>query len=225
MVEVVGGVAAHAKPLHHRPRAAIRHACKRDDFAEGHLFEAERKRRPSRLGRIAVTPGRPRQPPTDLHSRHEARLEPGHGEPGETNELARRPQLKRPKPKPVRLEPSLDPLNQHVTLPPTQRPRKVLHDHRISIHRSKGPQILRQPPPKLKPRSLQRWPGGSGASPQNTQEQLPLLVLGGGTRSPLAHAYRPMLCWYSVKPIPEQTAAMIQKRSMILVSDQAIISK
>ena len=28
-----------------------------------------------------------------------------------------------------------------------------------------------------------------------------------------------------MKPIPEQTAAMIQKRSMILVSDQAIISK
>ena len=35
----------------------------------------------------------------------------------------------------------------------------------------------------------------------------------------------PIDCWYSVKPIPEQTAAMIQKRSMILVSDQAIISK
>ena len=35
----------------------------------------------------------------------------------------------------------------------------------------------------------------------------------------------PIECWYSVKPIPEQTAAMIQKRSMIFVSDQAIISK
>jgi hypothetical protein len=34
-----------------------------------------------------------------------------------------------------------------------------------------------------------------------------------------------MLCWYKVNPIPEQTAATIQKRSMIFVSDQAIISK
>jgi hypothetical protein len=38
-------------------------------------------------------------------------------------------------------------------------------------------------------------------------------------------AQRPIDCWYRVKPMPEQTAAMIQKRSMILVSDQAIISK
>ena len=32
-------------------------------------------------------------------------------------------------------------------------------------------------------------------------------------------------CWYSVKPMPAQTAATIQKRNMIFVSDQAIISK
>jgi hypothetical protein len=37
--------------------------------------------------------------------------------------------------------------------------------------------------------------------------------------------YVPIDCWYSVKPMPAQTAAMIQKRSMILVSDQAISSK
>ncbi len=42
---------------------------------------------------------------------------------------------------------------------------------------------------------------------------------------PAAERYRPIDCWYRVKPIPEQTAAMIQKRSMIFVSDQAIISK
>ena len=43
---------------------------------------------------------------------------------------------------------------------------------------------------------------------------------GAGSR-----AYVPIDCWYSVKPIPAQTAAMIQKRSMIFVSDQAISSK
>ena len=37
--------------------------------------------------------------------------------------------------------------------------------------------------------------------------------------------YVPIACWYSVNPIPAQTAAMIQKRSMIFVSDQAISSK
>ena len=34
-----------------------------------------------------------------------------------------------------------------------------------------------------------------------------------------------MDCWYSVKPIAEQTAATIQKRRMIFVSDQASSSK
>jgi hypothetical protein len=32
-------------------------------------------------------------------------------------------------------------------------------------------------------------------------------------------------CWYSVKPIAAQTAATIQKRRMIFVSDQACSSK
>ncbi len=49
-------------------------------------------------------------------------------------------------------------------------------------------------------------------------------VSGRGAPDP-HHPYRPIDCWYNVNPIPEQTAAMIQKRSIILVSDQAIISK
>ena len=44
-------------------------------------------------------------------------------------------------------------------------------------------------------------------------------------RAPGSARQLPIDCWYSVKPMPEQTAAMIQKRSMIFVSDQAIISK
>ena len=38
-------------------------------------------------------------------------------------------------------------------------------------------------------------------------------------------AFHVIDCWYSVKPIAEQTAATIQKRRMIFVSDHASSSK
>ena len=83
------------------------------------LLEAKGKRRPRGLGRVALAPSRARQPPADLDGRREVRLELGHSQPGEPNELAGPSHLERPEPKPIRLKPSLDLLDQLITLPPT----------------------------------------------------------------------------------------------------------
>ena len=67
--------------------------------------------------------------------------------------------------------------------------------------------------------------GGSESTSQIVSRLSCATVSRQGTPGTRYHPYRPMLCWYRVNPIPEHTAAMIQNRSMILVSDQAIISK
>ena len=60
--------------------------------------------------------------------------------------------------------------------------------------------------------------GGRGAGPREPDHEVGALR----QRRPGLHRID---CWYSVKPIAAEIAAMIQKRRMIFVSDQAISSK
>ena len=106
-------------------------------------------------------------------------------------------------PKPLRSKPALEPLDQRVAARPVERRREVLHHRGVGVQRRERLAVGLLP----------------GPQPEPLRAEL------GNRPTELAVAQRPIDCWYSVKPIPEQTAAMIQKRSMIFVSDQAIISK
>ena len=67
--------------------------------------------------------------------------------------------------------------------------------------------------------STRNGPGGSGGRGFTAGM---LTALGDGSCDPSTQETD---CWNSVKPIAEQTAATIQKRRMIFVSDHAMSSK
>ncbi len=75
MLEVVGRIAGHPEPLHHRPGSRVGRRRERDDLVQCEAIEPEPEGRPRRLGRVAVAPGVGRQAPADLDARRERRLE------------------------------------------------------------------------------------------------------------------------------------------------------
>ena len=56
VIEVVGRVAAHPDPLHHRPRPHVADRGERHDLVQPDVPEADGERAPRRLGRVPVAP-------------------------------------------------------------------------------------------------------------------------------------------------------------------------
>ena len=129
--EVVGRITAHPEPFHHRHGAPVGHGGDRHDLGQAERLERELECRLGRLGREALAPGKPREPPSDLRDRQV--LEPG--DPGESQERAVVPSLDGPQTVAVRPPSVDDPVDERVARGSIERGREVLHDRRIGVHR------------------------------------------------------------------------------------------
>src|ERR1043165_9853545 len=86
MLEIAGRIVTHPKALHHPPRRLVEHRGERHDLLQAELLEPVGDRRSSRLGRVAVPPVLPPEPPANLDRGSEVLLEAGPGEPDEADE-------------------------------------------------------------------------------------------------------------------------------------------
>ena len=83
---------------------------------------------------VPPSPGRPGQPPADLHRRRERSVEGDRPEAGEPDEGGAADHLERPEPPSVPVEVSGDPLDERVALGPGEPGGEVGHDLRVGVH-------------------------------------------------------------------------------------------
>lgn len=148
MIEVVGGIVAHAEPFHHLPRRGVCHARKGDDLRQIKGFESESKPSPGSLGCVPLSPGRSRQPPADLDTRIEGQQMRRSAETDETKEPARGPFLDRLKAEAVLPHLRDGPFDQGAAFLPAQGGGKVAHHLTVRTQRRKGIEIGRHPWPQ-----------------------------------------------------------------------------
>src|SRR4030095_14037832 len=84
MIEVVIWPMRHPQPLHHAARAPIHLGRERHDFGQCEGDDGEVERQARAFGGVTVAPERLVQPPPDLDTRCEVRLEGGNREPDKT---------------------------------------------------------------------------------------------------------------------------------------------
>jgi hypothetical protein len=135
MVEVAGLVVGHADPLHHPLGRLVGRRRERQHLLQPGRTERVRQRGPRSLGRITLAPGILRQPPADLDTGQERRLEGWHRQPDEADELPGLPDLGRPESEAALLDHRVDPLDQRVAVLPAQRGREVFHYGRVRVQR------------------------------------------------------------------------------------------
>jgi hypothetical protein len=102
VVEVVGRVMSHAKPVHHGTGVDVRLSRVGDELVKVEFVEGEGRSSTRCFGHEARSPGFSRKPPSDLDRRRERRLERRTSEPGEAEEAALRQLLECPDTQPCR---------------------------------------------------------------------------------------------------------------------------
>ena len=116
VIEVLERIASHPEPLHDRDGRRIEPGGPGQDLGEVPFLEAETQGCATGLGGVAVAPGEPSQPPTDLDRRREWRLERRWREAREAKEATVVSALERPLRHAVRLESGLDGVDHLVAL-------------------------------------------------------------------------------------------------------------
>src|SRR5262245_7089884 len=116
VVEVAGGVALQADPLHHRARAPVPRHREGDDLVEPESLEAEGERRARGLGGVAPSPVLAREAPADLDRGCEGSLEVDVREADEAREGDGTGGLEREEPEAEALEVRLDAVGERIAL-------------------------------------------------------------------------------------------------------------
>ena len=102
MVEIIGRRPRHTDSLHHGPRSEVRRDRERHDFLKTANSKAEVESGAGGFGGISAAPVLSGEPPSDLDAGREMGLEPWHGEPHESDEIAHAGNFDGPVPEPAR---------------------------------------------------------------------------------------------------------------------------
>ena len=148
MVEIVGGVVTHAKPLHHPPRWLVDDRRERDDLIELERVEAVGDCRAGGLGRVAVAPVGARQSPADLDRRGEVRPKAGLVEADEANERRDADDLDCPQAPAALGECRAREGGERIAVAPRHRRGEVPHRVRIPVQGGERLEIVIAPLPE-----------------------------------------------------------------------------
>src|SRR5262252_1313219 len=149
-IEVASGITDHADPLHYPPRPVVVGHGERDDLCQFDVFEAEPEGGASRLGRVALSPVRGGQPPSDLDTGHERCVELRDRQADEPSERRHAVDVHRPQSEAVHLEVPCDALGACIALLGGHR-RQVFRNPRIGIQRRERHTVGGHPPPQQEP--------------------------------------------------------------------------
>lgn len=145
MIKIICQRMMHPEPLHHTPGADVRGDCERHDIAEPEPTEPKSQYLPPSFRRVAVSPVRPGQSPTDFNTWREIDLEGRNGETYITNEGRDPRKLNRPQAEAVRHEVSLNPIGEIVALLRGQNAREMLHHHSVSVKTAERSPVIGPP--------------------------------------------------------------------------------